>query len=86
MGVKDWSPKMFKFMLVHGTIDDKLEDSDLAMDVAANEEEVDLMVDHLTGMGADVIFVFIKTDDSPIWDEERGKYVERPSWKLHSVR
>lgn len=86
MGVKDWSPKLFKYLLVSGSLEDKLEDSDLLAQLASDEEEVDDMVDEMSKMGADVVFVFKQTEDAAMWDEDREKYVTRPQWKLHQVR
>lgn len=82
MGAKDWSPLAFKYMIVSGTMDDKIEDSDLIMVGAADLQEVDSQVDQAMGMGADVFFIFERTETASIWDSERARYVERPTWKL----
>lgn len=82
MGAKDWSPLAPKYMIVSGTMDDKIEDSDLVIIGAADLQEVDRQVDQGMGMGADVFFIFERTEIASIWDSERGRYVERPAWKL----
>jgi len=82
MGPKDWSPFVSTYLVVSGNLEDSLEDSSLVMVGAADMKEVDSQVDQAMGMGADVFFIFKRTEPAAIWDSENERKVQRPSWRL----
>lgn len=81
-GPKEWSPRISDFLVVSGNVGEDLAESDLIAVPAASMDEAMKRAEDADSHGADVVWIFEKTDEFAAFDPEKADYFPIPGWKL----